>query len=202
MIPGFLLLTRYYRGRAKETMKMPNYGPFGTGSYPYMQGYQQGGMQPNFYQGMQQPNPGTINPFMNMPGVNNQQVPAQPMQQQNPKNYDHVNGIEGALAYPNKSTQPILLIDSDNPLLYVKQANELGQNSILYYHTQQIDEATARALINAKNAQVGLGQAKTQEPIKYATLEQMSALEAKINDLTKQLESINKKEAKETKKEA
>lgn len=190
---------------------MPNYGPFGTGSYPYMQGFQQGGMQPNFYPGMQQPiqpNPNqAFNPYGVMPGINNQpiQQPAQPAQSQAQplKVYDHVNGIEGALAYPNKSTQPILLMDSDNPLLYVKQANELGQNYIQFYHTQQIDEATARALINAKNAHVAPGQAKTQEPIKYATLEQMSALEAKINDLTKQLDSINKKEIKEQpKKEA
>lgn len=114
---------------------------------------------------------------------NNNQWGFNPQQQPQfnfiPKIYDFVNGIEGAKAYQVRPSQTVILIDSDSPLMYLKQANYMGQSNITFYKIDSIDENEAKKLSMARE-QATMGN--------YATKEQFEALEGKINDLLKKLE--------------
>ena len=54
--------------------------------------------------------------------------------------YAYVNGIEGAKAYLMNPNQTILLMDSDNPIFYLKSSNQLGQSSIRTFKFEEIKE--------------------------------------------------------------
>ena len=83
-------------------------------------------------------NPYQPNPY-GMPQYGNYQ-PAQPQgQQQN--TYAFVNGIEGAKSFPMAPNQTVMLMDSDNPIAYMKTSNGMGQASIKYFKLVETSEA-------------------------------------------------------------
>ena len=58
--------------------------------------------------------------------------------------YAFVNGIEGAKSYQVQPNQMVMLLDSDNPIIYKKIANNLGQCSIQAYKMIPIEDAVER----------------------------------------------------------
>lgn len=63
--------------------------------------------------------------------------PYQPRQNFN-NQYAYVNGIEGAKAYLMNPNQTILLMDSDQPIFYLKTSNGLGQASIRIFEFKEV----------------------------------------------------------------
>lgn len=94
----------------------------------------------------------------------------QPTTQQTPQlnPYAFVNGIEGAKSFPMQPNQTMLLMDSDNPIVYMKQANSLGQATIRYFRLTEITETDVKG--------------KTTS-VDYATKEEFDALQKKVNEL-------------------
>ena len=60
--------------------------------------------------------------------------------QPNTNNLIFVNGIEGAKSYQIQPSQIVMLLDSDNPIVYKKTSNSFGQATIESYkgYIQQI----------------------------------------------------------------
>lgn len=54
--------------------------------------------------------------------------------------YAYVNGLEGAKNYQIGPNQTVLLIDSDNPFIYMKCSNPLGQTSMRYFKIEEVKE--------------------------------------------------------------
>lgn len=94
--------------------------PYGAPYQPYSYPYG------NFYQ------PNNMNMNQNSSGMQNQQ----PQMNQ----YAFVNGIEGAKSFQLQPNQTILLMDSDNPLCYMKSANGVGQSTLRYFKLTEISE--------------------------------------------------------------
>ena len=93
-------------------------------------------------------NPYQPNPY-GMPQYGNYQ-PVQPQgQQQN--TYAFVNGVEGAKSYPMAPNQTVMLMDSDNPIAYMKQSNAMGQATIKYFRLVETNENEIRG-VQAKPA--------------------------------------------------
>ena len=61
--------------------------------------------------------------------------------------YYFVNGIEGAKSFQMSPNQNVLLMDSDNPICYMKVSNNVGQASIRYFKIEEIDEAKTKEII-------------------------------------------------------
>ena len=94
------------------------------------------------------------------------------------QSYAFVNGIEGAKSFPMQPNQTMLLMDSDNPVCYMKQSNSLGQSSLRYFKLQEVSETDIRNL----NAPV------PQQQTQYALKSDIDTLTSKIEELTKKLE--------------
>mgnify|MGYP007012508842 CR=1 FL=1 len=71
-------------------------------------------------------------------------------QQQRPimNQYVFVNGIDGAKAFQMLPNQTILLMDNDNPYVYMKSANQLGQTSIRYFKLMETSEQELRGVVD------------------------------------------------------
>lgn len=126
---------------------MPNYNNI-YGGYPYGQ---------------------TFNPYS---------PPQQPQQNYNvpPLNqYAYVNGPEGAKAFQVPPNQTMMLMDNDNPIVYMKQASATGQSFIRYFKLIEINED------QLKN--------KSSE-VNYALKSDLDSILARLS----KLEEINKKE--------
>lgn len=54
--------------------------------------------------------------------------------------YAFVNGIEGAKSFQVQPNQMVMLLDSDNPIVYKKTANSLGQAVIEAFNLVPIEE--------------------------------------------------------------
>lgn len=114
-----------------------------------------------------QPNYGGFNNPYSMPNPQPNQ-PQQPQAQ--PQNtYAFVNGIEGAKSYPMAPNQTVMLMDSEQPIAYMKQSNGMGQATLKYFRLVEISEADLRA-----------PQAPAAE---YATKAELEALAKRIDAL-------------------
>ena len=58
--------------------------------------------------------------------------------------YAFVNGLEGAKSYMVPANQTVLLMDSEQPVCYMKSANALGQGSLRYFKLTEVSEADIR----------------------------------------------------------
>lgn len=83
------------------------------------------------------------NPYAPRPsfGFGNQYNQPQPQPQPQANTYAFVNGIEGAKSFPMGPNQTVMLMDSDNPIAYMKQSNAMGQASIKYFKLVETSEA-------------------------------------------------------------
>ena len=71
----------------------------------------------------------------------------QPRQVQPQNVYAFVNGLEGAKSYIVPANQTVLLMDSEQPVCYMKTANALGQGSLRYFKLTEVSEAEVRTPI-------------------------------------------------------
>lgn len=95
--------------------------------------------------------------------------------QQQMNNYYYVNGLEGAKQYQMMPNQTILLMDSENPMFYLKTTNQIGQSTLRAFKFEEID--------------------LKKENDKYATIESVNALSLKIDDLIKTMKGEAKDES-------
>lgn len=147
---------------------MPNYNSFG--GYPYGAPY-----QPFSY-----PYGNLYQSNNNIP-QGNQGVPNQQIQL---NQYAFVNGIEGAKSFQLQPNQTILLMDSDNPLCYMKQSNNLGQSTLRYFKLIEVSENDLKSTTS-------------QTPIDnqdYVLKSDFEVLNNKVNDLLVKLEKPLKNE--------
>lgn len=64
-----------------------------------------------------------------------------PYTQPRTNQYAFVNGIEGAKAFQVRPNQMVMLLDSDNPIVYKKTANEYGQANIECFRLVPIQDS-------------------------------------------------------------
>lgn len=57
--------------------------------------------------------------------------------------YTYVNGLEGAKAFFVPPNGRVLLMDSDNPVFYMKTANAMGQTSIRTFKFEEVQDHPA-----------------------------------------------------------
>lgn len=113
---------------------------------------------------MNQYNP--YNPYGYQTNMNNYQGNMQTNNQ-----YTYVNGIEGAKAYSMMPNQTVLLMDSDNPIFYMKQSNALGQSTIRIFRFEEVKES---------------------EPARqYVSINDFNELKSKVEELSSKLGSVN-----------
>ena len=79
-------------------------------------------------------------------GAYNPYNPSNNYQQQAQMNhYAFVNGIEGAKSFQLQPNQTIMLMDSDNPICYMKQSNNIGQSTLRYFKLVEVSEQELRS---------------------------------------------------------
>lgn len=88
--------------------------------------------------------------------------------------YAFVNGIEGAKSYPMQPNQMVMLMDSENPIAYMKSANAMGQATLKYYKLVETSEDEIRSAKDRPASTI------------YATKAELEALVKRIDDLAKQ----------------
>ena len=115
---------------------------------------------PNFY------NP--YGPYPYSPYGNNNQPTTQINQ------YAFVNGVEGAKAYPVMPNQTMMLMDNDNPIIFMKTANSLGQTTLRYFKMIEINENDLHVNNNPS--------------VQYALQSDLDAINKRLDDLTKKME--------------
>lgn len=162
---------------------------------------------PNYYQGGYYPHyqNGAVPDMLNQYKGNYQQMPMQqPMvqQMQTPTQTNDMIWVlneNEATSYPVAPNNSVVLWDKNEPIIYVKSVNNQGMPSmrVLYF-----EERNATASNLPKNTP------KTHECTcgdKFATKEQLSAVEGKINDILAMYEELKDKQTvkttKNTKKE-
>lgn len=86
------------------------------------------------------------NNFNNPYGYNYSQNSYNNYNQQRMNQYAFVNGIEGAKSFQIQPNSMVMLLDSDNPIIYKKTSNGYGQASIECYKMVQISENELRGV--------------------------------------------------------
>lgn len=79
--------------------------------------------------------------------------------------YSYVNGMEGAKQYQIMPNQSVLLMDSENPMFYLKTANQMGQSTIRAFRFEEIKPKEER----------------------YATEESVAELSKKMDEIMRSL---------------
>ena len=98
----------------------------------------------------------------------------------NPKSnqYAFVNGIEGAKSYQMQPSQTVMLLDSDNPIIYKKTSNSYGQAVLEYFQMVPISEQDVRGIISPPSPE-------------YVLKSDFDKLLAKLDLLTKKEDDSN-----------
>lgn len=86
--------------------------------------------------------------------------------------YAFVNGIEGAKSYMVQPNQTVLLMDSEQPVCYMKTANGLGQGTLRYFKLQEVTENDIRGTVAKPN-------------VEYATKDDIKSLVERLEKLEK-----------------
>lgn len=175
---------------------------------PYNNYY--GGYQPGYYapMGVGQDNlsqlrQGTYqNPMMSGNMGNQQAMMSQPMQPQQPINLQSnvsapnsgiiwVSSEREAAEYPIAPNNAVALWDSNNPVIYLKQADASGKPSTEIY------DLVKRSPLPVQQAAIAV-QAPQVPAVEYVTRDEFNALEAKFDALTTKEPTKAKKAAKDT----
>lgn len=159
----------------------------------YNQPYYNGGYFPQYQNGAV---PDMLNQYK---GQYQQQIMQQPMVQQmqiptQTNDMIWVLNENEATSYPVAPNNSVVLWDKNEPIIYVKSVNNQGMPSmrVLYF-----EERNATLSNSPKNAP------KTHECTcgsKYATKEQLNAVEGKINDILAMYEELKDKQTTKTTK--
>ena len=126
----------------------------------------------NFYQ-----------PYMPQPNYSNSGNQTQTQLNQ----YAFVNGIEGAKSFQLLPNQTIMLMDSENPICYMKSSNSMGQSTLKYFKLTEISEQDVR---NQNSGQPAVDQ-HLQE---YALKSDLEALSRKIDEISSRFEKPEKED--------
>ena len=62
--------------------------------------------------------------------------------------YDFVNGLEGAKAYKMLPNQMVMLLDSDNPIIYKKTSDNFGKAVIECFKMVSISEQELKDIVS------------------------------------------------------
>lgn len=54
----------------------------------------------------------------------------------------YVNGYEGAKMFQTLPNSNVILLDSDNPMMYLKMTNNVGQSTIKCYQIKEVEVPT------------------------------------------------------------
>lgn len=159
---------------------------------------------PNYYNGgyFPQYQNGAVPDMLNQyKGQYQQQIMQQPMVQQmqiptQTNDMIWVLNENEATSYPVAPNNSVVLWDKNEPIIYVKSVNNQGMPSmrVLYF-----EERNATPSNSPKNAP------KTHECTcgdKFATKEQLNAVEGKINDILAMYEELKDKQTPKTTKSA
>lgn len=141
---------------------MANFNPYGNGfnNFNYMNPYSNNNQFQNYNNG----------------NNNNYQT----------NQYFYVNGIEGAKSFQMQPNQSIMLMDSDSPLCYMKQANSMGQATLRYFKLVETTEDELKG--TSKQPQVNN---------EYVLKADFDILSKRLDELSKKLEKAKKQENKE-----
>lgn len=132
----------------------------------------------NFYQPTM---PQMNQPQQQQPNFNNLYQQPQPQQQAQTTQCSFVNGIEGAKAFQMIPNQTVMLMDSENPMLYMKTSNAMGQSTLKYYKLVETNEQEIR------NQNVVQPQ-QTRPSEEYALKSDLDVLSKKIDEISKRFE--------------
>lgn len=86
--------------------------------------------------------------------------------------YAFVNGLEGAKSYIVPANQTVLLMDSEQPVCYMKTANALGQGTLRYFKLTEVSEADIRSVSQP-----------AQPKVDYATKEDIAGIIKRLEKL-------------------
>ena len=148
---------------------------------------------PNYYNGgyFPQYQNGAVPDMLNQYKGQYQQMPMQqPMVQQmqtpTPTNdMIWVLNENEATSYPVAPNNSVVLWDKNEPIIYVKSVNNQGMPSMRVLYFEERNATPSNSLKNApKTHECTCGD-------KFATKEQINALEGKINDLTAKYEELS-----------
>lgn len=106
---------------------------------------------------------------MGMQVVNNGVTQMQSMQGFSGSNIISVTGIEGARAFNVAPNSSVLLLDGENPVMYLKTSDSIGMQKITVY-----------SLTEVHNNPVPV---KEDNPVEYVTKEAFEALQARVQVL-------------------
>lgn len=82
----------------------------------------------------------TGNSYPQMPVQQNVTNPYAFQQTSQANSYINVNSLEEAKNYPIQPSTTKMMVDANNPYIYIKTANAMGQVSIQYFKTTPISE--------------------------------------------------------------
>lgn len=110
------------------------------------------------------------------------QIPQAPQYPQNENVYAFVNGVEGAKSYQVRPNQSVMLMDSEQPLCYMKSANALGQATLRYFRLTEISESDAK------------GASAPAPTPDYVAKADFNALAKRVDELSRQLKKAQPKQ--------
>ena len=88
--------------------------------------------------------------------------------------YTFVSGLDGAKSYPIMPGQSLMLMDSNNPVCYMKSADNMGTPTLKCFKLVEITEQELSK--------------KPSDPETIALKEEVTALNKRIDDLVKLME--------------
>lgn len=112
---------------------------------------------------------------MSMPVMNNGVQQMQNMQGFSGSNIISVTGIEGARAFNIAPNSSVLLLDGENPVLYLKTSDSIGMQKITMYRLTE-DQGTGSQVKIIKDE-------KDSTPVDYVTRDDFNALQARVQEL-------------------
>ncbi len=117
------------------------------------------------------------NPYINQPNYTNQNMNNQMQQQPAQMNqFAFVNGIEGAKSFQMMPNQTVMLMDSEKPVVIMKQSNSMGQSTLRYYKLTEVSEQELRT------------PEQTKPTAEYALKSDLDALNKKLDELSSKIE--------------
>lgn len=168
----------------------------------YNQPYYNGGYYPQYQNGAvpdmlgqykgqyQQPIPQMQ---QNIP-AQNMQIPIPPAQQKPSNDIIWVQGEAGAKGYLVAPNNTVVLWDTENPVIYVKSADASGIPSM------RVLDFEERNVNSQNNGDKSPATHKCTCGDKFATKEQLNAVEGKINDILAMYEELKDKQTTKTTK--
>ena len=102
--------------------------------------------------------------------------------------YAYVNGLEGAKSFQIKPNSTMMLMDSDNPFIYMKTSNAMGQSVLRYFAIKEVSEEQVKNV--GKQTYDEFVSKKDFEGI----IQRLKLLEEKLNQTTPISQSATIKE--------